>query len=127
LRLWGTRAFAKALSGRCDSGSDWLRLGSAAVAVVIVTRHASDSTASERALDDLVRSFGGALDGVWRELYGGGALWVVGLIFAAALVARRLQLALELLIAGVVVRALGRTLRHVVGTMCGWPSSRRRA
>jgi hypothetical protein len=123
----GYQAFAKASERPLRQRKRLAPAGSAAVAVVIVTRHASDSTASERALDDLVRSFGGALDGVWRELYGGRALRVVGLIFAAALVARRLQLALELLIAGVVVRALGRTLRHVVGTMCGWPSSRRRA
>src|SRR3984893_7214922 len=94
----------------------WLRLVPAAVALVIVTRHAGDPTASERALYDLLRSFPHALDPCWRGLYGGGALWTVGLVFAAAVVARRLRLALELLAAGVLGRNLARTLRHVAGT-----------
>jgi undecaprenyl-diphosphatase len=85
------------------------------MALVVVTRHAGDPTASEAALYDLVRSVPSALDPIWRGLYGAGALWAVGLVFAAAAVAWRLRLALELLLAGILARYVSLTLRHVVG------------
>jgi undecaprenyl-diphosphatase len=85
------------------------------VTVVAVTRHAGDATATERALYDLVRSIPSSVDPLWRGLYGAGALWAVGLVFAAAIVARRLRLALGLLSAAILARTAGWSLRHAVG------------
>ncbi|MCU1450264.1 MAG: hypothetical protein JWP02_2434 [Acidimicrobiales bacterium] len=116
-RRWRDSAFARASERPLRRRtSDWLRLAVAGLATIVVTRHAGDPTASEQALYDLVRSIPSAVDPLWRGLYGAGALWAVGLVFAAAAVAWRLRLALELLLAGILARYASLTLRHMVGT-----------
>jgi uncharacterized membrane protein YbhN (UPF0104 family)/tRNA A-37 threonylcarbamoyl transferase component Bud32 len=117
-RRWRASAFARASERHLrHRTSDWLRLAFAIVALVALTRHAGDQTATESALSDLVHSIPSALEPLWRVLYGAGTLWVVALVIAAAAVARRRWLALELLLAGLLARTSSLLLRHLAGVV----------
>jgi undecaprenyl-diphosphatase len=84
--------------------------------VVAAARHAGDVSATEQALHDLVATMPPGLDPAFLALYRLGALWAVGLVVAAALIARRARLARDLLVAGAASWLLARILGDLVGT-----------
>ena len=86
----------------------------AAVVLVAAARHVGDVTASERAFFDLFNTLPGGLAPMFRALYRLGALWAVGLVVVAALVARRWHLARDLLAAGLLAWAAARVIGLVV-------------
>jgi uncharacterized membrane protein YbhN (UPF0104 family)/tRNA A-37 threonylcarbamoyl transferase component Bud32 len=73
-----------------------------------------DVTRSEQAVFDLFNTLPGDLEPVFRALYRLGTLWAVGLVVAAALVARRRLLARDLLCAGALAWLTGRLLGQLV-------------
>src|SRR5207244_3719110 len=100
---WRHRLFGRAAEQHFQRRtSDWLRLAAGVVVLIVVARHSGDVTASERAVYDLLVSVPDQLDTLFLALYRLGALWAVGLVVAAALVARRIRLGRDLLVAGVV-------------------------
>ena len=91
--------------------SDWVRVVVAVVAIaLLVAYHDNPSNANQ----DLFRFFNGLpndLQPVFQTLYWAGTLWIVLVVAAAALIARRWRLARDLTIAGLLAwvsaRALG--------------------
>ena len=94
--------------------SDWLRLATAIVLLVVAARHAGSTSATEQAIFDFFNTLPNWLLPVFRSLYRLGALWAVGLVVVAALVGRRWRLARDLLIAGFLAWAAGRLLGEIV-------------
>ena len=94
--------------------SDWIRVTTAIVLVVIATRHAGFTTATEQAIFDFFNTLPNWLLPVFRNLYRLGALWAVGLVVVAALVGRRWRLARDLLTAGFLAWGVGRLLGQIV-------------
>jgi glycosyltransferase 2 family protein len=94
--------------------SDWIRLTTAIVLVVIAARHAGFTTATEQAIFDFFNTLPNWLLPVFRNLYRLGALWAVGLVVVAALVGRRWRLARDLLTAGFLAWGVGRLLGQIV-------------
>jgi glycosyltransferase 2 family protein len=80
--------------------SDRLRVATAIVLMVLVIAHQGNENASENSLFQLVNGLPNALAPLFKLLYQFGALWAVGLVVVAALVARRWRLARDLAIAG---------------------------
>ena len=79
---------------------DWIRVAIAVVLVTASVRHHGDDTPAELAFKKFWSSLPGGLHGFFEALSRLGSLWAVGLVAAAALLARRWRLALELTIAG---------------------------
>jgi glycosyltransferase 2 family protein len=94
--------------------SDWIRVTTAIVLVVIAARHAGFTTATEQAIFDFFNTLPNWLLPVFRNLYRLGALWAVGLVVVAALVGRRWRLARDLLTAGFLAWGVGRLLGQIV-------------
>jgi glycosyltransferase 2 family protein len=94
--------------------SDWIRVTTAVVLVVLAARHAGFTTASEQAIFDFFNTLPNWLLPVFRNLYRLGALWAVGLVVVAALVGRRWRLARDLLLAGFLAWGVGRLLGQIV-------------
>ena len=90
--------------------SDWIRLVTAAVLLYLIARHANDLTRTERDVFQFFNGLPGGMKTFFRTLYRFGALWAVGLVVVAALVARRWRLARDLAIAGVLAWAIARAL-----------------
>ena len=72
---------------------DWIRLVTAAVLLYLIARHANDLTRTERDVFQFFNGLPGGMKSFFRTLYRFGALWAVGLVVVAALVARRWRLA----------------------------------
>ncbi|MDQ6928810.1 MAG: hypothetical protein M3159_09175, partial [Actinomycetota bacterium] len=96
--------------------SDWVRVVLAAALLLLLARHQNDLTDLERNLFQLFNGLPGGLKPLFRALYGLGGLWAVGLVFSAALFARRWRLARDLLLAGVVAWATARLIGTIVVT-----------
>jgi uncharacterized membrane protein YbhN (UPF0104 family)/tRNA A-37 threonylcarbamoyl transferase component Bud32 len=79
---------------------DWVRVVIAVVLVTASVRHHGDDTGTELAFKKFWSSLPDGLQGFFEALSRLGSLWAVGLLAAAALLARRWRLALELAIAG---------------------------
>jgi glycosyltransferase 2 family protein len=79
---------------------DWVRLVLATALVVATAVNATDDGATERSIDGFFHSLPGALDGFFRAALAVGSVWGVALVFGAALVARRVRLAVVLVVAG---------------------------
>lgn len=88
--------------------SDGVRVALALVLFVLLARHHDHITTVEQNIFELFNSLPGGLKAFFRLLYGLGALWAVGLVFAAAIVARRVRLARDLLLSGLVAWGLAR-------------------
>src|SRR5438876_6936331 len=73
---WRDRLFGRAGEEHFQRRtSDWIRLGTGMVILVIAARHAGDVTATERAIVDLVNTLPRQIVDVYRSLYRLGALW----------------------------------------------------
>jgi uncharacterized membrane protein YbhN (UPF0104 family)/tRNA A-37 threonylcarbamoyl transferase component Bud32 len=94
--------------------SDWVRLTIAVILVYVLARHAGDISSTERAVFEFFNSLPDGLRTLFRGLYRVGALWALGLIVAAALVARRWRLARDLFVSGALAWAIGRALGEFV-------------
>ena len=93
---------------------DWFGLIAGIVLLVVTSLHHGDVTRSERAVFDLFNTLPGALAPVFRALYRLGALWAVGLVVVAALVAGRGRLARDLVVAGLLAWGSARALGEIV-------------
>jgi uncharacterized membrane protein YbhN (UPF0104 family)/membrane-associated phospholipid phosphatase len=93
---------------------DWFGLVVGVALLVVASLHHGDVTRSERALFDLFNTLPDGLAPVFRTLYRLGALWAVGLVVVAALLARRRRLARDLVVAGVLAWAVARALGQIV-------------
>ncbi|HEY3673881.1 MAG TPA: lysylphosphatidylglycerol synthase domain-containing protein [Acidimicrobiia bacterium] len=93
---------------------DWFGLLAGILLLVVTSVHHGDVTRSERAVFDLFNTLPGALAPIFRALYRLGALWAVGLVVVAALVAGRRRLARDLVVAGVLAWASARALGEIV-------------
>lgn len=103
--------------------SDWVRFTLAALAIVLLARHHGQVGSIEQNVFELFNTLPGGLKAFFRLLYGLGALWAVGLVFAAAIVARRVRLARDLLASGVIAWALARFIGSEVVDRVGFSGS----
>jgi undecaprenyl-diphosphatase len=93
---------------------DWFGLFAGIALLVVTSLHHGNVTRSERAVFDLFNTLPGALAPLFRAVYRLGALWAVGLVVVAALVAGRRRLARDLVVAGVLAWATARALGELV-------------
>lgn len=94
--------------------TDWYRLLTAIALLIFLCTRATQVTPTERSLFEFFNTLPNNLESLFEALYRLGALWAVGLVFAAALVARRWRLARDLLLSGVAAWAIGRVLGELV-------------
>jgi uncharacterized membrane protein YbhN (UPF0104 family) len=94
--------------------SDWIRLVIGGSILAFAISHQNNPTEFERNLFTFVNGLPNQLESFFRLLYAVGALWAIGLVVAAALVARRWRLARDLAIGGVVTWALARFIGAMV-------------
>jgi uncharacterized membrane protein YbhN (UPF0104 family)/tRNA A-37 threonylcarbamoyl transferase component Bud32 len=94
--------------------SDRIRVVIALVLMALVIAHQGHENTSEDSLFRLVNGLPDALAPLFEFLYRFGALWAVGLVVVAALVARRWRLARDMAIAGVAAWFLARLIGVVV-------------
>jgi glycosyltransferase 2 family protein len=94
--------------------SDRIRLVIAIVLMVLVIAHYGNESPSENSLFQLVNGLPDALAPFFKLLYRFGALWALGLVVIAALVARRWRLARDMAIAGVAAWFIARLIGVVV-------------
>jgi len=94
--------------------TDWWRVGIALVLFIACCLRANHVTPSDSAVFQFFSTLPEGLKSMFEALYRLGALWAVGLVAAAALVARRWRLARDLLISGALAWALGRVLGELV-------------
>ena len=94
--------------------SDWVRLTVAvALIALLVWQHDHQSQALDN-VTTLINGLPNYLDSLFRLVFALGALWAVGLVVVAALVARRWRLARDLLVAGVATWAIARVMGQMV-------------
>jgi undecaprenyl-diphosphatase len=94
--------------------SDWFRLVIAVGIMVGLCFHQGHPTDSEIDLVRLVNGLPDDLQPVFDAIFAVGALWAVGAVVAAALIARRWRLARDLAIAGFVAWFLARLIGALV-------------
>ena len=95
--------------------SDYSRLAIAALVVAATCLHEGDLTETEHDVFLFFNRLPNSLQSLFEILYRLGALWAVGLLVAAAFLARRRRLARDLAISGVGAWAAGRLLGVIVG------------
>ena len=88
--------------------SDWIRLVIGVGLLAGLIAHQGNPTAFETNLFSFVNGLPDALESLFRLIYALGALWAVGLVVVAAVVARRWRLARDLALGGVVTWVLAR-------------------
>ncbi len=103
--------------------SDWIRLISAVAIVAFTIAHESHAGAFEQNLYALLNGLPGDLRAFFAGLYDIAALWAIGIVVAAALVARRWRLARDLAIAGGAAWLVGRFLGAIVVNDAGLEKS----
>ena len=115
IATWRGRAFGPAseLPYRRRT-SDRIRVVIAIVLMAVLIAHEGHEDTSADSLFQLVNGLPDALKPFFELLYRFGALWAVGLVVVAALVARRWRLARDMAIAGVVSWFLARAIGEVV-------------
>ena len=112
---WRVRMFRPAGEGDLRRRTrDWFGLLLGVAVLVVTSLHHGDVTRSERAVFDLFNTLPNGLAALFRALYRLGALWAVGLVVVAALVAGRRRLARDLLVAALLAWAAARALGEVV-------------
>jgi uncharacterized membrane protein YbhN (UPF0104 family)/membrane-associated phospholipid phosphatase/predicted Ser/Thr protein kinase len=112
---WRRRMFRPAGEGDFRRRTrDWFGLFVGIAVLVMTSLHHGDVTRSERAVFDLFNTLPNGLAPLFRALYRLGALWAVGLVMVAALVAGRRRLARDLVVAGLLAWATARALGEIV-------------
>jgi uncharacterized membrane protein YbhN (UPF0104 family)/membrane-associated phospholipid phosphatase len=115
LSSWRRSVFRRATEGAFRRRTrDWFGLVAGILLLVVTSLHHGDVTPSERAVFDLFNTLPGALAPLFRAFYRLGALWAVGLVVVAALVAGRRRLARDLVLAGLLAWGSARALGEVV-------------
>lgn len=94
--------------------SDAIRVVVAVVVLVLLARHEGDVSPFESSLFEVFNSLPQSLDALFRGLYTIGALWAVGIVAAAALIARRWRLAGVIALTGFLAWLIGRLLGLLV-------------
>jgi uncharacterized membrane protein YbhN (UPF0104 family)/membrane-associated phospholipid phosphatase/predicted Ser/Thr protein kinase len=114
-RSWRVRMFRPAAEGGFRRRTrDWFGLLIGIALLVVTSMHHGDVTPSERAVFDLFNTLPNGLAPLFRALYRLGALWAVGLVVVAALVAGRLRLARDLVVAGLLAWVAARALGQII-------------
>jgi uncharacterized membrane protein YbhN (UPF0104 family)/tRNA A-37 threonylcarbamoyl transferase component Bud32 len=103
--------------------SDWMRLVVAAGILSATMIHEGHAGDFEKNLYTLVNGLPGDLRSFFRALYGVGALWALGLVVVAALLARRWRLARDMAIAGAAAWLVGRLIGALVEADVGLQKS----
>ena len=112
---WRRHLFRPAAEGALRRRArDWFGLIVGVGVLILTSLHHGDVTRSERAFFDLFNTLPNGLAPAFRALYRLGALWAVGLVVVAALVARRRHLARDLVVAGLLAWASARALGEIV-------------
>jgi undecaprenyl-diphosphatase len=94
--------------------SDWVRLAVATGLLVAACFHEGNPTDAEQDLFAFFNGLPNDLQSLFVTIYRVGALWAVGLVVAAALIARRWRLARDLAISGVAAWFFGRFIGVIV-------------
>jgi undecaprenyl-diphosphatase len=94
--------------------SDWIRLGVALGLIAFLIWHHDNPSQASKNVTTLINGLPDYLDSFFELVFGLGALWAVGLVVVAALVARRWRLARDLLLAGVGCWVIARVIGQVV-------------
>src|SRR3954469_23539519 len=94
--------------------SDRIRVVVAVILVALVIAHQGHENTTEDSLFQLINGLPNQLAPLFQLLYRFGALWAVGLVVVAALVARRWRLARDMAIAGLVSWFLARLIGVIV-------------
>ena len=95
--------------------SDYLRVAIAVLIVAATCLHEGDLTTTEHDLFVLFNRLPDSLQSLFEVVYGAGALWAVGLLVAAAFLARRRRLSRDLATSAFVAWTVGRLLGVIVG------------
>ena len=90
--------------------SDWVRVGVAAAVLTLLASHVGVAGEAQRALFHFFNSLPGGLKSLFRAIYTVGAIWAVGVVVVAAVVARRWRLARDLLISGILAWVVARLI-----------------
>jgi undecaprenyl-diphosphatase len=121
---WRGRAFGPASELPYRRRTRDVVVGVLAFTIVGLTiAHYGHSSKSELDLFEAINGLPNELDSAFRAIYGLSALWAVGLVLVAALVARRWRLARDLAIAGVVSWAAARVIGEIVAGSGGISAS----
>jgi uncharacterized membrane protein YbhN (UPF0104 family)/tRNA A-37 threonylcarbamoyl transferase component Bud32 len=94
--------------------SDRIRVGVAFVLMALLIAHEGNENPSENDLFQLINGLPDALAPLFELLYRFGALWALGLVVVAALVARRWRLARDMAIAGLAAWFAARLIGVIV-------------
>src|SRR6478736_8379927 len=94
--------------------SDWVRLVTAVVALVLLIAHHDNPSNADRDLFQFFNGLPNELQPLFEALYWAGTLWMVLILAAAALIARRWRLARDLFLAGVVAGTVGAVMASVI-------------
>ncbi len=115
IRGWRSRTFGPASEEPYRRRVvDRTRLIIAVVLMVLLIVHQGDVSSTEGNLFRFLNGLPDDLESVFQFIYALGALWAVGVVVAAALVARRWRLARDLAVAGVLAWLLARFIGAVV-------------
>ncbi len=93
---------------------DWVRLVFSAVALAVLIAHEGDLGRIEQSIFTFFNTLPDDLSSLFTLLYRLGALWAVGIVVIAALVARRWRLARDLAISGALAWFLARLIGALV-------------
>jgi undecaprenyl-diphosphatase len=94
--------------------TDWIRLVTAGVLLAALSVHAGHLTRTEQTVFQFFNSLPGGLQSFVATFYRLGALWAVGLVGAAALLAGRWRLARDLVVCGALSAGLARFIGLIV-------------
>jgi glycosyltransferase 2 family protein len=94
--------------------SDWIRLVIGAGILAFAIWHQDDPTTFEKDLFTTINGLPSQLASLFRLIYALGALWALGLVVVAALVAQRWRLARDMAIGGVATWVLARFIGALV-------------
>lgn len=94
--------------------SDWIRAVVAVIVVVALAAHNGHLTRTERTIFQFFNELPSWLQSVFSSLYQFGGLWVLAIVVAAALLARRWRLARDLVLSGAVAWASARVIGLVI-------------
>ncbi len=94
--------------------SDWIRLVISLGLIALLVWHHDHPSQALQNVTTLINGLPNYLDSLFRLVFTLGALWAVGLVAVAAIVARRWRLARDLLVAGVFTWMIARVMGQIV-------------
>jgi undecaprenyl-diphosphatase len=103
--------------------SDWVRLVVAVIVIALLIAHEGDLSKAEQNLFTFFNTLPDDLNSLFTLLYRVGALWAVGIVVVAALIARRWHLARDLAIAGALAWFVSRLIGVLVVNEAGLTKS----